>query len=89
MGARNIPGLGNNHGAALMNDKKNEAKSQSMEFEALELMGIFLAVFGVIVTISVLIPENWTGRIANLTAGGLLLLIGLWAFVKGRGHRKS
>lgn len=71
-----------------MAGKEEDQQGNSMELESLELMGIFLGVFGFIVAASAVIPDNWTGRIANLVAGGLLLTIGIWSFIKGRAHRK-
>jgi hypothetical protein len=70
---------------------KIESKNQSndsMELESLELMGIFLAVFGSIVAASAVIPDDWTGRLANLAAGGLLLVIGVSSLLRGRAQRK-
>lgn len=78
----------NHHGGALVNMPRRDKEQDAMELESLELMGIFLGVFGLIVGASSWIPSDWTGRIANLTAGGLLLGIGIWAFLKGRSHRK-
>jgi uncharacterized membrane protein YczE len=72
-----------------MNGEQKDQNGNSMELESLELMGIFLGVFGFIVAGSAVIPDNWTGRIADLIAGGLLLGIGIWAFIKGRAHRKQ
>jgi len=70
-------------------NKENEQNGKSIELESLELMGIFLGIFGFIVGASAVLPENWTGRTANLLVGGLLLGIGIWCFLKGRTHRKQ
>ena len=69
-------------------EQTTEQKSGSMELESLELMGIFLAVFGVIVMAAMVIPETWTGKIADLIVGATLLASGAVAFLKGRSHRK-
>jgi hypothetical protein len=80
------PGF-HNGGALIMNQSQNQ-KKDSMELESLELMGIFLGVFGLIVAAAAIFPDDWIGKIANLVSGGVLLLIGFWAFLKGRSHRK-
>ena len=66
----------------MKSDDKNR-KDRSMELESLELMGLFLGFFGFVVAAAAVIPEDWTGRIANLTAGGVLLGIGICLL----GHR--
>ena len=65
-----------------------EQKSGSMELESLELMGIFLSVFGVIVMVAMVVPDTLTGKIADLVVGATLLLTGVVAYLKGRSHRK-
>jgi uncharacterized membrane protein YczE len=72
-----------------MNKEQKERRGGSMEFESLQLMGAFLGFFGLIVAAAMVIPDTWTGRIADLAAGVVLMGIGTWAFLKGRSHRKS
>lgn len=70
-----------------MKSEDKNRNDRSMELESLELMGLFLGFFGFVVAVAAVIPENWTGRIANLTAGGILLGIGICLYLKGRAHR--
>ena len=65
-----------------------DSKNRSIELESLELMGVFLTIFGLIVAASAVIPADWTGRVANLASGGLLLVIGAAALLKGRAQRR-
>ena len=75
------------HGDVVKNDEEEIQNGQSMELQSLELMGIFLGLFGFIVAAAALIPDTWVGRIADLVAGGALMVIGIWSFLKGRTHR--
>ena len=72
-----------------MNSEEKDQNGRSMELQSLELIGIFLGFFGFIVAAAATIPDSWTGRIANLTAGGALLAIGIWSYLKGRSHRNQ
>jgi uncharacterized membrane protein YczE len=65
-----------------------QKKGGSIELESLELMGIFLSVFGVIVMVAMIVPDTWTGKIADLLVGATLLTIGILIYLKGRSHRK-
>jgi len=78
---------GNHNIGALMKSKEKDRNGTSMELQSLELMGVFLGFFGLVVAVAAVIPDNWTGRIADLTAGGVLVSIGIWSFLKGRAHR--
>lgn len=83
-----IRGSWNHHGDIVKNDEKEIQNGQSMELQSLELMGIFLGLFGFIVAASAFIPDTWVGRIADLVVGGALMATGIWSFLKGRTHRK-
>ena len=58
-----------------------------MELQSLELMGVFLGVFGLIVMVAMVFADTGTGKIADLLVGGTLLTLGIIAFIKGRQHR--
>jgi hypothetical protein len=79
----------NHYGGALVKTETDKQKDNLMELQSVELMGIFLGVFGFVVAASAVIPDEWLDKIANLTAGSLLLIIGAGAFLKGRAHRKQ
>ena len=55
----------------------------------LEVMGAFWIALGIIMVVAVYAPPTWIGKITNLTAGIILLAIGLIAFLKGRSSRIS
>ncbi len=69
-----------------MSIEKGQEKS-SLEYRSLQLMGIFLGVFGIIMIIAVIFPENFEGKIANLITGIVLLCAGAIAFLKGKSNK--
>ncbi|MFC2077008.1 hypothetical protein ACFLT7_07990 [candidate division KSB1 bacterium] len=70
-----------------MSEQKTEQKGGNMELQSLELMGIFLGVFGLIVMFAMIFADTGVGKIADLLVGGTLLVLGILAFIKGRSHR--
>ena len=60
-----------------------------LEFQSLQLMGLFLSVFGIIMIVAVIFPEDMQGKITNLIAGIVLLGIGLSAVLKGRSQSRK
>ncbi|MFC1562832.1 hypothetical protein ACFL4Z_02135 [candidate division KSB1 bacterium] len=63
---------------------KEEDSSGILESHSLQLMGVFLGVFGIIMVISMVFPEDLEGKLANLITGLVLLGVGLGAFLKGK-----
>ncbi|MCK4967381.1 hypothetical protein KAS50_10120 [bacterium] len=60
-----------------------------LEFQSLQLMGLFLGVFGIIMIFAVIFPETMQGKLTNLVVGIVLLGIGLGAVLKGRSQSKK
>ena len=60
---------------------------RKLESQSLQLMGIFLGVFGIIMIISMIFPKNLEGVITNLITGLILLGFGIGAFLKGRSRK--
>ena len=60
---------------------------RKLESQSLQLMGIFLGIFGIIMIISMIFPENLEGVITNLITGLILLGFGIGAFLKGRSRK--
>ena len=56
----------------------------SLEYRSLQLMGIFLGIFGIIMIIAMIFPEDFEGKITNLITGLVLLSAGAGAFFKGK-----
>jgi predicted metal-binding membrane protein len=74
-----------------MDNQQREAKK---EFEPLEIMGVFWIFFGIVVllaTIFVKGTENVPlirGVVTNIIAGLLLLIAGVFSFLKGRANKR-
>jgi len=60
---------------------------RKLEFQSLQLIGLFLSVIGIIMIIAIIFPENLEGKITNLIAGLILLGFGIGAFLKGKSHK--
>lgn len=58
------------------------------EIAALEMIGGFIGIFGLIVIAAVLIPQTATGRLANLICGSIFAGIGIGTFIAGRRIRR-
>lgn len=67
--------------------KVERSTESTLESQSLQLMGIFLGVFGIIMIISMIFPKNLEGVITNLIAGLILLGFGIGAFLKGRSRK--
>lgn len=50
----------------------------------LQIMGIFWLTFGAVVMITAYAPTTMIGKVTDLIAGGVLLIIGIIALVKGK-----
>lgn len=55
-----------------------------LEFQSLQLMGLFLGIFGIIMIFAVIYPEDLQGKLTNLISGLVLVIIGGAAIIKGR-----
>ena len=55
----------------------------------LEVMGLFWIALGIIMVVAVYAPPTMFGKLTNLAAGVIFLVIGLIALLKGRGKRVS
>ena len=67
---------------------KTEGSTENkLESQSLQLMGIFLGVFGIIMIFAIIFPENIDGKITNLITGLILLGFGIGAFLKGRSSK--
>ncbi len=64
--------------------KEESSSKKKLESQSLKLMGIFLGVFGIIMIVAVIFPENLEGKITNLITGLVLLGVGIGAFFKGK-----
>ena len=60
---------------------------RKLESQSLQLMGIFLGIFGIIMIIAMIFPENLEGQVTNLITGLILLGFGIGAFLKGRSRK--
>lgn len=67
-------------------ENKDEQKSVA---NPLQVMGIFWVGFGAIVAISAYAPEEPIGKLVNLLAGLTLILVGVFALIKGRKKKES
>ena len=74
-------------------DTNNQQPEGKKEFEPLEIMGAFWIFFGIVVllaTIFVKGTENVPlirGVVTNIIAGLLLLIAGVFSFLKGRANK--
>ena len=50
----------------------------------LQIMGIFWITFGLVVMITAYAPPTLIGKITDLIAGGVLLIIGIISVLKGK-----
>ena len=57
---------------------------KKLEFQSLQLMGLFLSIFGIIMIFAVIFPEDLQGKLTNLSAGIVLLAIGVGSIIRGR-----
>jgi hypothetical protein len=52
-------------------------------FEPLQAIGIFLAVFGVVILYATTVPKEFWDKVINFSSGIVLLAIGLFCFFLG------
>ena len=64
--------------------EKEGSQANKLELQSLQLIGAFLGLFGVIMIVAVIFPEDLEGKITNLVAGVVLLACGIGSFLKGR-----
>ena len=69
--------------------KEEGSTENKLELQSLQLMGLFLGVFGIVMLIAIIFPKNLEGKIANLVSGIALLGCGIIAFIKGRSKKKK
>lgn len=67
-------------------EKKIHSKE---EFEPLQAMGFFWMAFGILVLIGIFFTERGIGIITNVICGGLLLLIGVICYFRGKSNKKK
>ena len=67
--------------------KEEGSTENKLELQSLQLMGLFLGVFGIIMLVAIIFPKNLEGKIANLVSGLILLGFGIGAFLKGRSRK--
>ena len=67
--------------------KEEGSTENKLELQSLQLMGLFLGVFGIVMLIAIIFPENLEGKIANLISGLALLICAVVAFIKGRSKK--
>ncbi len=53
------------------------------EFEPLMALGIFLFIFGAMVTYATSVPEEFWDKMVNLSSGLVLIIIGISAIIAG------
>jgi small-conductance mechanosensitive channel len=63
--------------------KEEGSTENKLELQSLQLMGLFLGVFGIVMLIAIIFPENLEGKIASLISGLALLGCGIGAYLKG------
>ncbi|MCK4304618.1 MAG: hypothetical protein KAY24_10315 [Candidatus Eisenbacteria sp.] len=68
---------------------ENQRSKGDKGLNPLQVIGIFWIALGIIMVIAVYAPPTVVGKVANLTAGGILLAIGLIALLKGTRKRAS
>jgi hypothetical protein len=69
-----------------MGDNKGSegtGKKSEQVFEPLSAIGVFLAVFGAVILYATTVPEEFWDKLINLSAGIVLLAIGLFCFFLG------
>jgi hypothetical protein len=65
-------------------------KKKRQEFEPLVPLGIFLIVFGLVITYAASIPPEWSDKIVDLAAGlAFLTWGGAWFYVGRRRSQKA
>ena len=64
--------------------EKEGSQEKKLELQSLQLIGAFLGIFGIIMLIAIIFPENLEGKITNLIAGLVLLTCGIISFLKGK-----
>ncbi|MCP2520543.1 hypothetical protein NLD30_08880 [SCandidatus Aminicenantes bacterium Aminicenantia_JdfR_composite] len=64
-------------------------KEDKQKLEVLEVIGLFWIFLGALVLFAVIFPPTLVGKITNLISGSILLIVGIFAFVKGRANRKK
>lgn len=62
-------------------------KEKQEQFEPLQAIGLFWIFFGILILIAVLFTETGIGKITNLICGGILLLVGLACFFRGKAKK--
>lgn len=70
-------------------DSEGSGRERGREFEPLAAIGVFLLMFGAIITWATTVPEEFWDRMINLAAGLTLLAIGLFCFLMGRSRAKK
>lgn len=63
--------------------KEEGSTENKLELQSLQLMGLFLGVFGIVMLVAIIFPKNLEGKIANLVSGLALLGCGIVAYLKG------
>lgn len=66
-----------------------ESVGEKIELESLQLIGIFLIVFGIIMFVAVYFPKTLLGKVTDLIAGLALVGIGIGVFLKGIAYKRN
>ncbi len=61
-----------------------QTKSRQREYGVLNVIGIFLSVFGVAVLMAIFFSDSLPGKIANLLSGFMILAAATLAFIGAR-----
>jgi len=67
-----------------MIDISPQTKSRQREYGVLNVIGIFLSVFGVAVLAAIFFSDSLPGKIANLLSGLMILATATLAFIGAR-----
>ncbi|MFA5031770.1 MAG: hypothetical protein WC614_02020 [bacterium] len=59
-------------------------EKKKQQFTPLQIMGVFWTTFGIVVMITAYAPATRVGKITDLLSGGILLIIGIIALLKGK-----
>lgn len=64
-------------------------EENKQKLEVLEIIGLFWIFLGALVLFAVIFSQTLIGKITNLISGSILLIAGIFAFVKGRANKKK
>lgn len=62
-------------------------KEKQEQFEPLQAIGLFWIMFGILILIAIFFTETGIGKLTNSICGGILLLVGLFCYFRGRANK--